>query len=208
MVSGTVELWDADDIDSDDQFDINADPVTPNRALRLLLDVCSLRFTRQGDTSGAQFSGPTWMPQGNESDPGRVQVNIRTSDGRSLLPNNVAITDAGPVQAVYHPRFIIENKATAFKLDLSSSHPSPVSASIVVQMSDGFTTVNDVKSVMVPPEGLRVFFFDGTGTAPPYSPRKQPNLRRLQYNVTMSVAADATTFDKSGPFPELCAQRR
>src|SRR3954471_13552947 len=40
IVSGTVELWDADDIDSDDQFDINADLVTPNRALRLLLDVC------------------------------------------------------------------------------------------------------------------------------------------------------------------------
>ena len=39
IVSGTVELWDADDIDSHDQFDINADPVTPNRALRLLLDV-------------------------------------------------------------------------------------------------------------------------------------------------------------------------
>src|SRR5262245_11366652 len=69
IVSGTVELWDADDIDSDDQFDINADPVTPNRALRLLLDVCSLRFVREGDTSGAQFSGPTWMPAGNESDP-------------------------------------------------------------------------------------------------------------------------------------------
>ena len=201
IVSGTVELWDADDIDSDDQFDINADPVTPNRALRLLLDVCSLRFTRQGDTSGAQFSGSTWMPQGNESDPGRVQVNIRTSDGRSFLPNNVAITDAGPVQAVYHPRFIIENKATAFKLDLSSTHPGPVSASISVQMSDGFTTVNDFKSVMVPPEGLRVFFFDGTGSALPYSPRKQPNLKRLQYSVTMSVTADSNTFDKSGPFP-------
>jgi hypothetical protein len=200
-VSGTVELWDADDIDSDDQFDINADPVTPNRALRLLLDVCSLRFTRQGDTSGAQFSGPTWMPQGNESDPGRVQVNIRTSDGRSFLPNNVAITDAGPVQAVYHPRFIIENKATAFKLDLSSTHAGPVNASIVVQMTDGFTTVSDFKTVSVPQEGLRVFFFDGTGSASPYSPRKQPNLKRLQYSVTMSVTADSTTFDKSGPFP-------
>lgn len=200
-VSGTIELWDKDDIDSDDQFDINADPSAPNRDLRLLLDVCSLRFTRQGDTSGAQFSGPTWMPQGNESDPGRVQVNIRTSDGRSFLPNNVAITDAGPVQAVYHPRYIIENKATAFKLDLSSSHPGPVNASISVQMSDGFTTVNDFKSVVVPPEGLRVFFFDGTGSAPPYIPRKQPNLRRLLYSVTMSVTADSTSPDKSGPFP-------
>ena len=68
-------------------------------------------------------------------------------------------------------------------------------------MSDGFTTVSDFKSVVVPPEGLRVFFFDGTGSAPPYSPKKQPNLRRLQYSVTMSVTADSMTFDKSGPFP-------
>ncbi|HEU5102582.1 MAG TPA: hypothetical protein VFU22_26340 [Roseiflexaceae bacterium] len=200
IVSGTVELWDADDIDAHDQFDINADPLAPNRALRLLLDVCSLRFVRQGDTSGAQFSGPTWMPQGTESDPARVQVNIRTSDGRPFLPNNVAIADAGPVQAVYHPRYIIENKSTAFKLDLTSSHSIPVNAAIAVQMSDGFTTVSDVKSVVVPPEGLRVFFFDGSGSAP-YSPRKQPNLRRLQYTVAMNVTADSNEADKSGPFP-------
>lgn len=205
IVSGTLELWDADDIDAHDQFDINAS-ATPGRALRLLLDVCSLRYTRQGDLSGAQFSGPTWMPAGNESDPARVQVNIGTSDGRSLLPNNLAIADAGPVQAVYHPRYIIDNKPTAFKLDLTSTHTTPVNATVTVQMSDGITTVSDSKPVVVPPEGLRVFLFDGSGTAAPFRPRKQPNLPRLQYSVAVDAPADSNEADKTGPFPN-CVPR-
>ncbi len=200
IVHGVVELWDKDDIDSDDQFDIN--PVT-GRTLPVDFDVCTLRFRRQSDTT--EFTGPTWMRQGVESDSGRVRINMRTADGKPFLPNNVAIADATPVQAVYNPRYVIENKATAFKLDLTSSHSSPAGATINVQLNDGFTIVNDTKSVTIPPEGLRVFFFDGSGTAPPFSPRKQPNLRALRYTVTMNVPADSTSSDPTGLFPNCVA---
>lgn len=145
------------------------------------------------------------MPAGNESDPARVQANIGTSDGRSLLPNNLAIADAGSVQAVYHPRYIIDNKPTAFKLDLTSTHTTPVNATVTVQMSDGITTVSDSKPVVVPPEGLRVFLFDGSGTAAPFRPRKQPNLPRLQYSVAVDAPADSNERRQDRPIPELRA---
>jgi hypothetical protein len=205
IVHGAVELWEDDlDPDSDEVFDINP---TLGRRLSLQFDVCSLRYTRQGDVAGTTFTGPTWMPQGVESDPGRVQINMRTADGKPFLPNNVAIADATPVQVVYHPRYIIKDKATAFMLQLSSSHSAPAGADITVTLTDGITTVTDTKSVTVQPAGLKVFFFDGTGTAPPFAPGKQPNFRRLRYTVTMDVPADATSADPAGLFPNCIASQ-
>jgi hypothetical protein len=145
------------------------------------------------------------MQQGFESDPGRVQINVRTADGKPFLPNNVSIADATPVQAVYHPRNIIKGKATAFMLQLTSSHSLPAGANITVTLTDGITTATDTKSVTVPPEGLKVFFFDGSGSAPPYIPDKQPNFRRLRYTVNMTVPADSTNPDPSGLFPNCVA---
>jgi hypothetical protein len=202
-VSGVVELLDDDvDPDGDELFDINAAPA--QRLLRLQLDVCSLRFSRFEEPA-TKFTGASWMLQGQESDPGAVQVRMRTADGKPFLPNNLAIADATPVQAVFHPRFIVENKATAFKLDLASSHTVPVNANVTVQMSDGITTVIDSKAVVVPPEGARVFLFDGSGSAGPFGPRKQANLRRLSYTVTLNVPADSNAANPTGPFPNCVA---
>jgi hypothetical protein len=204
IVHGAIELWEDDnDPDSDEFFDINPEP---GRTLPLQFDVCSLRYTRQGDFA-TKLSGTTWIPQGVESDPGRVQINMRTADGKPFLPNNVAIADASPVQAVYHPRYIIKDKATAFMLQLSSSHSAPAGADITVTLTDGISTVSDSKSVIVPPEGLKVFFFDGSGTAAPFAPDKQPNFRRLGYTVAMNVPADATSPDPGGLFPNCIASQ-
>gem|GEM_PF-5245647 len=202
-VQGVVELWDKDDIGSDDQFDINA--AAANRVLRLRFDVCSLRFRRADDPAARTFTGSSWMDQGSESDPGRVQVRVRTADGRSFLPKNVAIADASPVQAVFHPSAIVDGKATAFMVELSSSHPSSVGANVTVTLNDGMSAATDSKSVTVPPEGLRLFLFDGTGTAAPFIPHKQPNLRRLNYTVSIDVPADSQFPDPSGPFPNCVA---
>lgn len=200
IVRGNVELWDADDVDADDLFDINP---APGRNLPLEFDVCTLRFQRSGD--GARFSTMVWMPQGNESDAARVQVRMRTGDGRPFLPNNVAIADISPVQAVYHPRYVIEGKPTALMIELTSSHPGSVEATLNVSLSDGISTVSDSKTVVVPPEGTRVFFFDGIGGAAPYRPLKQPNFQHLRYSVAVNVPADATAPDPSGPFPNCIA---
>lgn len=200
IVRGAVELWDADDVDSHDQFDINP---AAGRGLPLEFDVCTMRFNRAGD--GTRLIGASWLGQGAESDPARVRVSMRTADGKPFLPNNVSIADISPVQAVYHPRYIIKDKATALMLQLASSHPTTVVATISVSLFDGISTVNDSKSVNVPPEGLRVFFFDGSGSAGPFAPGKQPNFQRLRYTVNMTVPADATVADPSGPFPNCVA---
>lgn len=200
IIHGQIELWDNDDIDPDDQFDINPDS---GRALPLEFNVCTVRFNRSGDAT--QFTSTTWMPQGFESDPARVQVRMRTADGKPFLPNNISIADATPVQTVYHPRSIIHNKATALMVELTSSHPGPVEATLNVQMFDGATTVTDSKTVTVPPEGIRVFFFDGSGTAAPFKPQKQPNHPSLDYDIDMNVPADSTSPDPSGPFPNCVA---
>src|SRR4051812_15103861 len=203
IIHGAVELWEDDtDPDSDEFFDINP---AAGRTLPIDFDVCSLRYNRQGDTT--KFSGTTWIPQGLESDPGRVQINMRTADGKSFLPNNVAIADVSPVQVVYHPRSIIKNKATALMLQLSSSHLGTVQATVNVSLFDGITTVTDSKLVSVPPEGVKVFFFDGSGTAPPFLPGKQPNFPRLRYTVNMDVPADATSADPGGLFPNCVASQ-
>lgn len=200
-VQGLVELWDADDLDSDDQFDIN--PVAGNRTLQLRFNVCSLTFTRADDP--AHPATNTMRVRGGEGDSAEVQVRMRTSDGRSFLPNNLAIADASPVQAVFHPSAIIDGKATAFMVELTSTHTGSVGATVSVTLNDGISSATDTKSVVIPPEGLRVFLFDGTGTAAPFIPHKQPNLRRLNYSVHVDVPADSHLPDPSGPFPNCVA---
>jgi hypothetical protein len=197
-VSGNIELWDADDIDSDDMFDVN--PNGGIRDLRLLFNVCSMRYRIEG--SSVEFIGRSWMPFGlGESDPARVQVAMRTGDGRSFLANNVTISDVSPVQTVYHPRYIIDNKPTALMVNLASSHSSSVYGDVTVTLSDGVNSVSEVRTVEIPPSGVRTTFFNGLGGQDPFRPKKQPNFQRLSYTVTLNVSADSNTPDLSSPFP-------
>jgi hypothetical protein len=201
-VRGVVQLIDNDDALGSTHFDINP---APGQDLQLRFNVCSLRFTRDDDPARQEFSGFAWIGRGGEGNPGRVQVRMRTADGRSFLPNNIAIADASPVQAVFHPLAIIDGKPTAFMVELTSSHPGPVGATVSVTLNDGISSASDSKAVTIPPEGLRVFLFDGSGSAAPFIPHKQPNLQRLGYTVNVDVPADAHFPDPSGPFPNCVA---
>lgn len=195
-----VELWDKDDVTSDDQFDIN--PAPDMRALDLFFNTCTLRFSG----TGVPESGPgrALMPFGQESDPGRVALQIRTSDGKPFVPNNVVISQAGPVQAVYGANAMVDQKATAFRVDFASSWTMPRNATVTVTMSDGMSTVTQIKDVTIPPEGLPLFFFDGSRTAgraaaPPFFPIKNPNTPRLTYQV--SAVIDGEGADAPPPPP-------
>jgi hypothetical protein len=77
----------------------------------------------------------------------------------------------------------------------------PVHGILNVTMSDGVSTVTDSKPVTIPPTGLRAFLFDGSGTALPYAPHKQPNFQSLTYEVSVTIPADANVPDPRGPFP-------
>ncbi|HEU5089416.1 MAG TPA: hypothetical protein VFT99_18295, partial [Roseiflexaceae bacterium] len=202
-VRGVVQLFDNDDALGTDHLDIN--PANSNYDLQLRFNPCSLRFSRDDDPLHREFTGFTWIDRGFEGDPARVQVRMRTADGRSFLPNNVAIAEASPVQTVFNPMAIIDGKATAFMVELTSSHPGSVNATVTVTLFDGFTTATDTKPVVIPPEGLRAFFFDGSGTAAPSIPHKQPNMPRLNYTVNVDVPADSNTPNPSGPFPNCVA---
>jgi hypothetical protein len=127
---------------------------------------------------------------------------MRTNDGRSFLPDNVTISDVTPVQAVYHPRYVVDGKSTAFMVDLASSHEVPVNGTMTVTLNDGFTTVTETRDVTISPiNSQRFFFFDGTGTTSPFKPRKLKDFERLEYTVTLNIPADSNVADDDGRFP-------
>ena len=56
---------------------------------------------------------------------------------------------------MYGARQIVAEKATAFRLDLSSSQSGPAQVSIEVTLSDGVNTATHVRNAIVPTDGLR-----------------------------------------------------
>lgn len=186
-----VELWDSDDTDAHDQFDIN--PENPyTKALTVLYDGCTMEWSDGTNTFGP---GPAWVPSPMEQDVeglGQILLQISNDDGRSFAPDDVAIAYAGPVQVAYykggyHAPLIVADKATSFMVQLSSSWAVPRQVQIRVTMSDGVSTVNQTKYVVVPPDGLRVFFFDYSEGVGPFFPEKNLPDPQLTYNVQVNV---------------------
>ena len=179
-----VELWDNDLWDPDDQFDISPEA---GKTLTVTFDACTLQWSVGSNLYGPR---PDWIPypmaEGVEN-LAQIQMQIRTSDGRSFAPNDVAIAYAEPVQTVYRAREIIAEKATALRVDLSSSWTVDRNTEVIVTMSDGINTVNQTKHVVVPPDGLRVFFFDNSEGVGPFFPRKNLPNPRLTYSVQVNV---------------------
>ncbi len=190
----TVELWDADDTSADDQFDLNP---ASGKTLNLEFDSCLMRWQRVDGTE-EYGPGPAWMPRevdlGSLSgDPGQVHVQITTGDGKPFSPDDVAIVNASPVQAVFNPKYLISDKPTSFMLQLASSWSVSRNADISVTFDDGMATVTDSKTVVVPPAGLRVFFFDGSGSAGAFMPKRNDTDHLLHFDVMMDVEGEPPT---------------
>ncbi|MBN1136430.1 MAG: DNRLRE domain-containing protein, partial [Anaerolineae bacterium] len=183
-----IELWDEDDVDPDDQFNIN--PIAPSpdvsKTLNVLFDACTLRWSAGSLSFGP---GPSWVPYPMPENVGQlaqIQMAIAPVDARSFAPDDIAITHAEPVQAVYGARQIIAEKATAFRLDLSSSQPGPAQVSVEVTLSDGLSSATHIRNAIVPTDGLRLFFFDGSDGVGPFFPKKADDAR-LTYDVVVTV---------------------
>lgn len=186
FINATVELWDDDDADDDDQFDIYQDS---GRALNLVFDTCTFRVN--GGGLSVHSLGISEYPAGHESDPAQITLAFHMGDYRPLSPNDIAIADATPVQVVNKPDYIIADKPTSFRLQLTSSFPDTRKAKVTVKLSDGLTTVEEFREVWVPPDagGVIVFFFDGVdGHQPPYYPRKPEGKEAVfTYDVNVIV---------------------
>ncbi|KAA3662924.1 MAG: hypothetical protein DWQ04_12065 [Chloroflexi bacterium] len=180
-----VSLFDDDNTSGTDHFDINQQP---GRDLDLFFNTCTLRLER----SGISLNGPDrhWFPPGLEDDAADVEIRVLTGDGKPFSPNDVAIANATPVQTVFNPRNIIADKGTAFMVDFTSSWSVSRNVLVTVEMSDGISNVSETKIVNVPPSGLRVFFFDGSGTAGPYFPIKNSVDPNLTFSVTTEVEGE------------------
>ena len=192
-----AELWDSDPVSSDDHFDINSTAGAYD--VNFNFDTCTFAVYSTDGTFHTQTPGPWLLPAGNEGDRGQVQINISTADGKPFSTNDVAIADVTPVQAVYHPTSIISGKATAFRVKFTSSWTVDKHAVVSVTMNDHLNPpVTDTKDVIVPPDGLTVFFFDGSGVQPPFYPGKSSTNATLEYHVNAAVDGESSALDEPG----------
>ncbi len=186
-ISARVELFDDDDKPNpDDPFDIFSGAGKP---LDLTFDTCTFRVSGGGLLT--QSPGFNEYPPGHESDPAKIELAIRTGDGKPFSPYDVAIADISPVQVVYKPRYIIADKPTSLRLHLTSSWPDDRGVHIRATFGDGYTTATEERDVIVPPEGLWLIMFDWNGTQPPYIPTKTGGgVGTFTYDVDLDVVGE------------------
>lgn len=182
-------------------------PSSPEKILNLVFDTCRMTFSGPGVTTAGP--GAAWVGPGSEPNPDEaasIRLEVSTADGRPFSPDDIAISRLTPVQSVYEPRFIIADKATALMAEFGSSWAVAQSAVVSATLSDGLTTVTDRKTVTIPPGGTRVIFFDGSGEAGPFFPRKVPGsitsgggTGTLAYTVSAEISNE--TIDRPVPHP-------
>ncbi len=184
----TVRLDEADDF-ADETFDIH--PASGVQTYAFTFDACLMTYQ---DTALAPFLtylpiGATWLPFGNGDSAGdpnkdaRVEIRISTGDGRPFTTDDLAITAFGPVQAPYDPQHLIENKPTAFKVEIASTFATTVNATVTVDLDDGVAPRSQTRNFSIPPEGRTVFLFEDD----PYLPQKNLANPRMTYSVRMAV---------------------
>ena len=190
LVPVTVRLDEADPT-TNEQFDIH--PATGPLDYAFTFDACTMDYT---DVALVPFflgnpRGETWLPRGNggAGDPNKdakVKIKITTGDGEPFTTDDLAVTEATPVQAPYGPQSIVENKPTAVKVRIESTFSSSVTAHVTVDLDDGVVPRSQTRSFSVPPEGLTVYLFDDV----PYLPQKNLANPRLLYSVRMTVPSE------------------
>ena len=188
-----VRLDEADDF-SDETFDIH--PASSKTTYKFTFDACTMTYADDQLTPflTSQLQGAEWLPYGNGDIGGnpdkdaRVKLRISTGDGKPFTQDDLAIVDASPVQAPYDPKYIIEDKPTAFKVRIENTFvDKTIQAVVSVTLDDGIAPRTEMETFNVPPEGLTAFLFEDA----PYLPKKNLANPQLLYSVTMSVEDEA-----------------
>ncbi len=196
------ELWDDDDCcfgNVDDGFDISPQPGPPGPVApggvfvpgiptgsnpHVTYDVCTGRLTVNGvlGSSPIPLGSNSATLDGRPSSPGVADTwaSLRFDvirEPANWLPDDVAIAKVEIVQSVYGATNAVVDKPTSLIVTLASTHPFPITAPVHGTLTDGITTVLDLRSVIINPGSLAnpgitlVSLFDGS-TAPPYRPQK------------------------------------
>ncbi|MDG2010603.1 MAG: hypothetical protein P8K76_12535 [Candidatus Binatia bacterium] len=203
-----VEMWDKDVTSSDDLFDVNE--AVGKSGLEMVFDACTLRWTGHaqstgcGGVAGGAGPGRSWMCPGTDGafdERGDLQIKLSTASGRPLLPNDIAIVGASPVQIVTSPSKIVEGRETVFLVSLSSSHDADQQALVKVDLTDGNTSAHDERVITVKPEGAVVALF--TANPDPLDPASQ-FIPRLLNNDALEYTVRVELSSESGYDPQDC----
>jgi hypothetical protein len=196
------ELWDHDPCcfnNVDDGFDISPQngppgPLAPGGVFvptivtgsnpHVSYDVCTGKMSVLGvngsnpipiGSNSADLDGYNTTP-GFADNWARLDFEV-TREPKNWLPDDVAIDWVQIVQSVYGASRAVADKDTSLIVEISSTHPFTITAPVQGQMSDGITTVQDVKMVTIAggsvsaPGVTLVSLFDGS-TAQPFKPQK------------------------------------
>ena len=192
------ELWDNDDTSDDDDFDISPQngppppsPLVPYRPSiptggfpHVIYDVCTGNMSVAGVLGSNPIAvgsnavelngyGTTNGTAGNWAAM-RIEV-VRTP--ANWLPDDVSIDKVEIVQSVYHTSKAVADKETALHVVIASTYPFAISAPVHGTLTDGISTVNDLRVVTIAggspsvPGITEIALFDGT-SAPPFKPQK------------------------------------
>ena len=197
-VTVSLPQWDPPEFGGVWPFDINPSGGGTTRDITLTFDACTLTWRGNwpgsanyaADATDAATTGAC-MPWGDlDGEQGHACLAITTDNGLPFTgTNDVFIAPGhGPVQVATAASFVVENKPTAFRVNLGSTWTVNRNVQVQVTLNDGVhAPVTDSKTLVVPPGGTRVYLFDGTATQPPFLPAKQPNDPTLRYTIQLSV---------------------
>jgi hypothetical protein len=198
------ELWDSDmgclNCNVADAFDISPQNGPPPPLINGSPAPCSYATTPTGAFPHVQYdvctgqmevkgvNGSPWIPLARPELDGRntssgsqnFWASLRFSVERepaNWLPDDIGIDKAQIVQSVYDAARAVVGKDTSLIATISSTYPFTLDLTVVGQMTDGITTVNDSKLVHFEagtpqnPSITLVSLFDGA-SAPPFRPQK------------------------------------
>ena len=196
------ELWDRDTCcfgNVDDGFDISPQngppgPPAPGGVFvptivtgsnpHVTYDVCTGKMQVVGvfgsnpipiGSNAAEVNGYNTAP-GVPDNWGSLRFDV-VREPANWLPDDVAIDWVQIVQSVYKASRAVADKDTSLIVEISSTHPFPITAPVHGQMTDGITTVLDTKMVLIAPGSVAtpgitlVSLFDGNPTQP-FKPQK------------------------------------